>query len=64
MTSKQAFRIVNRYFWDAMKELNFDANMYDQGIIKNDRTKRASEKRKKAHEAINILHSLVEGKSN
>jgi hypothetical protein len=64
MTPKQAFRIVNRYFWDGIKELNFDANLYDRGIIKDDRTKKASGLRKKAHEAIHTLHLLIEEKPN
>jgi len=64
MNPKQAMKIVNGYFWEAMKDLNFDANLYDRGIIRNDRTKNASEHRKKAHEAINTLHQFVEGKKD
>ncbi len=62
MKPRQAFKIVNKYFWDAVRELNWDANLYDRGIIKNPRTKKASEKRKKAHKALVILHQIVEEK--
>ena len=63
MNPKQAMKIVNGYFWEAMKDLNFDANLYDRGIIRNDRTKKASEQRNKAHEAIHTLYLFVEEKS-
>jgi hypothetical protein len=62
MKPKQAFKIVNEYFQEGIKELNWDANMFDRGLSREPRNKRASEKRKKAHEAINTLYQLVNEK--
>jgi hypothetical protein len=60
MKPKQAFRIVNGYFWKGLQDLNWDAHLYDRGIVKNSRTKKASEQWKRAHEALTELHRLVE----
>jgi hypothetical protein len=62
MKPRQAFKIVSQYFWKAMQDLNWDANLYDRGEIKNPRTKKASKQRNKAHEAIGILYQLAEEK--